>query len=142
MSRVSLECHFCRKVNQIESSAFEQASLCIHCHKDITDGCVMPVLPHNIVAISRSKLPLLMYFWGPNCGSCKIFMPIVEQVAKKCRGKYRFASVYVPKNMPLAKRYRIRGVPCIVLLKNAKQRAFVNGGMRQKELLSWLKNSS
>jgi thioredoxin 2 len=99
---------------------------------------VIPVLPHNINAISKSKLPVLMYFWGANCSSCKTFMPIVEKVAKQCRGKYRFASVFVPKNVALAKRYRVRGIPSFVLLKKGKQQAFVNGGLRQKELLQWL----
>ena len=69
-------------------------------------------------------------------------MPIVEQVAKQYIGKYRFASVYVPKNMPLAKRYRVRGVPSMVLLKKGKQQAFINGGLRQKELLQWINSNT
>ncbi|NRA83344.1 MAG: thioredoxin family protein [Gammaproteobacteria bacterium] len=44
--------------------------------------------------------------------------------------------------MPLAKRYRVRGVPSMVLLKKGKQQAFVNGGLRQKELLQWLNNNT
>lgn len=139
MSRISLDCKFCHRVNQLPLSSFDQPHMCVHCSKDLTDGCVMPVLPHNVNAITNSKLPLLMYFWGANCGNCNIFMPIVEQVARKSRGKYRFAGVYVPKNSALARRYRVRGVPSFVLLKQGKQQAFVHGGLRQKELLQWLK---
>ena len=142
MSRISLDCKSCNKLNQIDLNSFDQPQQCVHCRKDLTDGSVMPVLPHNVKAITKGKLPLLMYFWGANCGNCKIFMPIVEQVAKQCHGKYRFASVYVPKNTGLAKRYRVRGVPSVVLLKKGKQQAFVNGGLRQKELLAWLKANS
>ena len=142
MSRVSLECPFCAKTNQIELHQLDWENQCNHCNKNITDGCVMPILPHNVNAITSSKLPVLIYFWGANCSNCKVLMPIIEQVAKQCSGKYRFASVYVPKNMPLAKRYRVRGVPSMVLLKKGKQQAFVNGGLRQKELLQWLNNNT
>ena len=142
MSRFSIDCRHCNKVSQLELHHLNQENQCSHCGKGITDGCVIDLQPHNINAITKSKLPLMIYFWGANCSSCKMFMPIVEKIAKLSRGKYRFASVYVPKNQALAKRYRVRGIPSCVLLKNGKQQTFINGGLRQKELLQWLNSNS
>ena len=141
MSAVTFNCRHCKTANRFNSANLSQNQNCQQCNKPLLDGVVIELLPHNYQALSSAKLPLILFMSGPNCSICKSFSSIFASAAKQCRGKYRFAEAYLPSNKALANKFRLRGVPAIAVIKAGKTRGLVNGGMRSKELLSFIRDS-
>jgi thioredoxin 1 len=70
--------------------------------------------------IVSSDLPALVDFWGPMCGPCKAFEPIIEKLAGDYRGKLKFAKVNVDSNPRTATQYSVKALPTILLFNNGQ----------------------
>jgi len=70
--------------------------------------------------IVSSNLPALVDFWGPMCGPCKAFEPIIEKLAGDYQGKMKFARVNVDSNPRTATQYSVKALPTILLFKKGQ----------------------
>ncbi|MCL2145329.1 MAG: thioredoxin [Endomicrobia bacterium] len=63
-------------------------------------------------------------FWAPWCGPCKMLSPIIEELAKEYEGKAKICKINTDENMSIASKYQITSIPCIILFKggNAVQK--------------------
>jgi thioredoxin len=64
--------------------------------------------------------PILIDFWAPWCGPCRMMNPILEEAAKSLAGKVRIAKVNVDDEPGIANAFGIRGIPTMVLIRGAK----------------------
>jgi thioredoxin 1 len=70
--------------------------------------------------VVSGELPALVDFWGPMCGPCKAFEPIIEKLAGTYQGKLKFAKVNVDSNPKTATQYSIKALPTILLFKKGQ----------------------
>ncbi|MBE0564401.1 MAG: thioredoxin [Krumholzibacteria bacterium] len=85
--------------------------------------------------VIKSDQPVLVDFWAPWCGPCKMIGPIVEDLAKQYAGKAKVGKVNVDDNQELAGQFGIRGIPTVMLFKGGEVvGSFV--GLRSKEDLA------
>jgi thioredoxin 1 len=70
--------------------------------------------------IINSDQPVLVDFYATWCGPCKAQAPVLEEVARRLEGQARIIKVDVDKNPAAADRYRVQGVPTLIIFKNGK----------------------
>ncbi len=70
--------------------------------------------------VLRSKEPVLVDFWAPWCGPCRMIAPTLEKLAQEYAGKIKVAKLNVDENQRLAQTYQAHSIPLMVLFKGGK----------------------
>jgi len=70
--------------------------------------------------VLESELPVLVDFWAPWCGPCKMIAPIIEDLAKEFDKKIRIGKINLDENPKIATHYGIMSIPTIVFFKKGK----------------------
>jgi thioredoxin 1 len=70
--------------------------------------------------VEAGATPVLVDFWAPWCGPCRVIAPILEEVAKEFEGKARIAKVNVDDSPDIASQFGVRGIPTLILFKEGQ----------------------
>src|SRR3989338_6814126 len=81
-----------------------------------------------------SDKPVLLDFWAPWCGPCKMIAPYLEQLAKEYKGKLKVGKVNVDEAPDLATKYAVMSIPTLLIFKGDKVMEKRVGAMGKKDL--------
>jgi len=70
--------------------------------------------------VKKSTQPVLVDFWAPWCGPCKMQIPVMEELAKELGEKAKFAKVNVDENRSKPNEFNVSGIPTLILFKDGK----------------------
>jgi thioredoxin 1 len=88
--------------------------------------------------VMKSTTPVVVDFWAPWCGPCRIFSPVIEEVSKEYSGKVKFAKLNTDENQEIAAKYNIMSIPSVLLFKDGAVKATSVGAMPKEMFKSWL----
>jgi len=77
-------------------------------------------------------------FWAPWCGPCRLIAPVIEKLAKEMKGKVVFAKLNVDENPKMAMRYRVMSIPTLILFKEGKMADRLVGALPEDMLRDWV----
>ncbi|HZE78269.1 MAG TPA: thioredoxin [Nitrososphaeraceae archaeon] len=77
---------------------------------------------------------LLVDFWAPWCGPCRMVSPVIEQLAKDYAGRIVFAKVNVDENQSIAKSFAIQSIPTMIIFKNGKVFDVITGALPKAQI--------
>ena len=89
-------------------------------------------------AVLNSELPVLVDFWAPWCGPCRIVAPVLEEIAGEYSDRLIVAKVNTDEQQRRAQEYGVRGIPTLLLFQNGHEIDRVVGALPKEELHRWL----
>lgn len=88
--------------------------------------------------VMKSNIPVLIDFWAPWCGPCRMMGPIIEQLAEEYEGKAKVGKVNVDEEGELLQAFGVTSIPTIVLVKDGKAVKQVVGARPKAEVEAML----
>jgi len=91
--------------------------------------------------VTDSEIPVLVDFWAPWCGPCRMVAPILEELAKEYDGKVKMVKLNVDENQSTASEFGIRSIPTLILFKNGKVFEHTLGAQSKENLKQMIDKS-
>jgi thioredoxin 2 len=141
---ILLNCPKCGRRNRMRYEGLGKVFRCGQCQSEL-QPVGEPVDVHNDLAFdaltSHSAVPVLVDFWAPWCGPCKMVAPEVRKVAKEAAGRLLVAKVNTEEVPSLGHRFRVTAIPTMTLFRNGLEVARQAGAMPAPQIRKFIEQA-
>jgi thioredoxin 2 len=137
-------CPNCNTLNRAprEKLAAGTSGKCGHCGSPLFGGHPVALNAQSFEThAAKSDIPLVVDFWAPWCGPCKVMAPQFEKAAGHLEPTVRLGKVNTEDEQALAGRFGIQAIPTMILFKHGKEVARQSGAMNAAGIESWVQQA-
>jgi thioredoxin len=142
MNSIVVACNRCGTKNRIPADKQHLGPKCGSCKTTISlAGAAVPVeLDDSTFTgfINQASKPVVVDFYSPTCGPCRMLAPVIDTMAGKFYGRLIIAKLDTSRHQITAAQYKIRGVPTLIFFKNGSPVDQVTGALPEHELAKLL----
>jgi thioredoxin 2 len=136
-------CPHCDSVNRMPTAKRRDQSVCGKCKQALFDAHPVELASGNFAQhISRNDIPVLVDFWAPWCGPCRMMAPAFAQAAEQLEPGMRLAKLNTEEAQELASRYNIRSIPTLALFAGGREIARQAGAMDTGGIVRWARSKA
>ena len=133
-----IACPHCHALNRVPAQRLAEAPACGRCHRALFDGKPVALGVDSFDAhYLRSDVPLLVDFWAPWCGPCRVMAPQFEQAAAVLEPQVRLAKVDTQEQPTLGQKFGVRSIPTLALFHQGREVARQAGAMPAAAIVDW-----
>lgn len=134
-------CPHCHKTNRVQSAQLGSGPDCGSCHQPLFTGEPVQLDADSFAKqVGRNQIPVVVDFWAPWCGPCRMMAPGFAQAAQQMEPAVRFAKLDTEAYPHVAAPFNVRSIPTMILFENGVEKARVSGAMPPGEIVRWVQS--
>ncbi len=135
-------CPHCTAVNRVAGQRLADNPNCGKCHRPLFTAHPVELNGRSFQQhITRNDIPVLVDFWAPWCGPCKMMAPAFEQAAGQLEPYVRLAKLNTENEQGIAGQFRIQSIPTLALFRNGREVARQPGAMGAADIVRWAQSA-
>ena len=133
-------CPHCDGINRVPADRLGEGGSCGKCHRPLFTGQPLALDEQRFARhAQKSDIPLLIDFWAPWCGPCRMMAPAFEQATSQLEPGVRLVKVNTEEAQQLGARFGIRSIPTLMLMRGGREIARQAGAMDAAGIVNWVR---
>lgn len=138
---MKLVCLTCGQANRVPVVRLGEGPKCGSCGDPLASGKVSEIDPATHDKVTRGdELPLVVDYWAPWCGPCRMMAPEFAKAAAALKGRARFAKINTEDFPAVSARLSIRGIPLLILYRQGREVARLPGARPAAEIEAFVRS--